>query len=285
MMHQHDDDGVLTAEVVEDEAMAIELRPPSGLFGTASPEQVLARAAETASVLKDVVINRRLVMQISGKQHVLVEGWTLLGSMLGVFPVVVWTRPLEDGTGWEAKVEARTLDGNVVGSGEAMCSRDEGKPWNTRDENAIRAMAQTRATSRALRGPLGFIVHLAGYQAAAAEEMPYNVGGGSTAPQGDLSTSPEPSTTRRAVTGDQPGPPPTNPPSKLSESQQRNLHAIGKRKGLTHQDLHDIAGRDFSVESMNELTKHQASEMAKMLNTYPDVEGDPVVAGREATDG
>jgi hypothetical protein len=88
--------------------------------------------------------------------------------MLGVFPVVVWTKPLENG--WEARVEARTLAGDLVGAAEAECRRDE-PTWAKRADYALRSMAQTRATSRALRGPLGFIVVLAGYSATAAEEM------------------------------------------------------------------------------------------------------------------
>jgi hypothetical protein len=47
-------------------------------------------------------------------------------------------------------------------------------------------MAQTRAVSRALRAPLGQIVALAGYDAAAAEEMPPLVDDGAPA------TAPEP---------------------------------------------------------------------------------------------
>jgi hypothetical protein len=41
-----------------------------------------------------------------------------------------------------------------------------------RDDFALMAMAQTRATSRALRNPLGFVVKMAGYETAGAEEMP-----------------------------------------------------------------------------------------------------------------
>jgi hypothetical protein len=94
-----------------------------------------------------------------------------LGGMLGIVPVVAWARRLEDGTGWEARVEARTLDGHVVGAAESMCSRDE-QTWKRRDEYALRSMAQTRAISRALRAPLGQIVVLAGYEPAAAKEIP-----------------------------------------------------------------------------------------------------------------
>jgi hypothetical protein len=97
--------------------------------------------------------------------------------MVGVTAVPVWTKPLDGEApagrsfGFEARVEARTLDGRVIGAAEAMCTRNE-RRWKSADDYAIRSMAQTRATSKALRGPLGFVVTLAGYQATPAEEMP-----------------------------------------------------------------------------------------------------------------
>jgi hypothetical protein len=139
------------------------------LFATGDPSEVVAKATQSAKVLADVIRDRHLYKTIGGKNHVYVEAWTLLGSMLGVFPVVEWTRPIEGG--WEARVEARTLSGALVGAAEGQCTRSE-KTWASRDDYALRSMAQTRATSRALRGPLGFIVVLAGYNATAAEEMP-----------------------------------------------------------------------------------------------------------------
>jgi hypothetical protein len=104
-----------------------------------------------------------------------VEGWTLLGSMLGVFPVVTWTRPVlneeERPIGWEARVEARTRAGEIVGAAEAECIRSE-RSWTSRDDYALRSMAQTRAVSKALRLPLGFVMQLAGFDPTPAEEMP-----------------------------------------------------------------------------------------------------------------
>jgi len=67
-------------------------------------------------------------------------------------------------------VEARTLGGQVVGAAEAECLRDE-RNWSDRDDFALRSMAQTRATSKALRLPLGFVVTMAGYDATPLEEM------------------------------------------------------------------------------------------------------------------
>jgi hypothetical protein len=139
------------------------------LFHTDDPVEVITRASRAAEALKGVITQQGLVSNIQGREHVRVEGWTTLGSMLGVVPVVTWTRRTEDG--WEARVEARTLDGRVVGAAEAMCSKSE-RTWSKRDDYALRSMAQTRATSKALRGPLGFVVTLAGYEATPAEEMP-----------------------------------------------------------------------------------------------------------------
>ena len=143
------------------------------LFGTADPALVVAKAAETAKPLAEVIRKQKLFTQIQGKAHVRVEGWTLLGSMLGVFPVCVWTRRInEEGrVGWEARVEARTLNGSVVGAAEAECMRSE-KTWGNRDDYALRSMAQTRATSKALRQPLGFVIQLAGFNPTPAEEIP-----------------------------------------------------------------------------------------------------------------
>jgi hypothetical protein len=160
-------------EVIDGEAVEIgtelELRPEGAvsLFGTNDPGEVLLRATQTAKPLADVIKRQKLYKTISGKNHIYVEGWTLLGSMLGVFPATVWTRKLDNG--WEARVEARTRSGELVGAAEAMCTRAEVK-WKSSDEYAIRSMAQTRATSKALRQPLGFVIQLAGFEPTPAEE-------------------------------------------------------------------------------------------------------------------
>jgi len=130
-------------------------------------------AAACADALADVIRAKHLYKTIAGRNHVLVEGWTLLGTMLGVFPVCIWSRPIgtdPDHGGWEARVEARTMSGQVVGAAEAECLYSESN-WKNRDDYALRSMAQTRATSKALRLPLGFIVALAGYATTPAEEM------------------------------------------------------------------------------------------------------------------
>jgi len=166
----------VTDEVLDQ--VGVELEPvqaaPVTLWQTDDPAEVIRKATEAATALADVVRRKprkgqeAMVLDIAGREFVRVEGWTLLGSMVGVFAFVEWTREMDNG--WEARVVARTRDGAVVGAGESECLRSE-RPWATRDDFALRAMAQTRATSRALRQPLGFVMKLAGFEPVAAEEM------------------------------------------------------------------------------------------------------------------
>jgi hypothetical protein len=141
---------------------------PVNLFGASHAVDVIIAATDIAGPLADLIRRRGLASAISGREYVRVEGWTLLGSMLGVFPIVEWSRPVEGG--WEARVEARTRAGELVGAAEAECLRTE-RNWQSRDDFALRSMAQTRATSKALRLPLGFVMSLAGFEATPAEEM------------------------------------------------------------------------------------------------------------------
>ncbi len=164
--------------------MTTELEPikeaPVSLL-TGSPANRIAEATEVANALAPLITSKKLYANISGKKHVLYEGWTTLGALMGVFPKVAWTHPLKaDQTvamgddvviGWEARVEAVTLSGAVVGAAESQCLRAESN-WKNRDDFALRSMAQTRAGAKALRMPLGFIMALAGYDATPADEMP-----------------------------------------------------------------------------------------------------------------
>lgn len=166
----------IEAELVEEGNLPAVIEPaPVNLFRTEDPVEIIQRASAIADQLKDVLVKQNLISNIKGREHVRVEGWTLLGTLVGVFPVLEWTRPVEGG--WEARVEARTLSGAVVGAAEAECLRSE-STWKSRDDYALRSMAQTRATSKALRQPLGFVVSLAGFDPTPAEEMTFATGGG-----------------------------------------------------------------------------------------------------------
>lgn len=158
----------------QSEALAVvEHQSPATLFGSDDPSTVVTKAVAIADALKDVIQKKKLVATISGRQHVLVDGWTLCGTMLGVFPVVVRTTEIRDDdkiVGFEAYTEARTITGAVVGAAAARCTRGE-SAWKSRADYALLSMAQTRSVSKAMRIPLGFIISMAGYETSPAEEV------------------------------------------------------------------------------------------------------------------
>jgi len=218
---------------------------PVGLLDTQTPDETVAAASVYAKALAGVIEKQKLYTVISGKQHVRVEGWQLLATMLNLRPNVVWSRPLENG--WEARVEVYDREGAIRGSGEAMCTREE-KRWKTAEEYAIRSMAQTRAISKAVKGPAGFVVQLAGYEATPAEEMP-----------------------------DEPAPPPNVPPPPpsglkddpafASEAQAKNIYRlinkIDKDPGqeATRDWLLETLGKNYGTERPAELSRTQAQKV------------------------
>ncbi len=162
-------------EVVDGQATEIALAesaPPATLFRTDDPVEVVEKATAVANALKDVIVKRGLFTMIQGKAHVQVEGWQLVGAMLGVTAVCVQTDEVDGG--YKATVEARAADGRVIGRADALCTKHEKRgPWKSADDYARLSMAQTRATSKALKGPLGFVISMAGYATTPAEEMTF----------------------------------------------------------------------------------------------------------------
>jgi hypothetical protein len=142
------------------------------------PEAEVEWASRCAKALVHAITgNPQLKVAISGRDYLKVEAWQTLGVMTKVDHIeVVWCREYTapgatEHSGWEARVEIRDRDGNVRGTGEAMCVRSESN-WKNRDEFALRSMAQTRAVGKAYRMALSYVVSLAGYEATPAEDMP-----------------------------------------------------------------------------------------------------------------
>jgi hypothetical protein len=163
---------VIDAEYTATSALAVTseaAHQSPALFGTDDPVAVIEKAVRVADALKAVIVSKKLVSQIQGKEYVQVEAWLTLAAMLRLTTVCEWSRRVENG--WEARVFVRDANGNTVGAAEAQCLATERtkKSW---EDYALRSMAQTRATSKSLRSVLGFIVVLAGYSATPAEEMP-----------------------------------------------------------------------------------------------------------------
>ena len=135
------------------------------------PKAMASKAAEIASVLKDIILQQGLFTTISGKKHVRVEGWQTMGSFLGFATREQGVVKLPDGS-YEATVEVYNIRSkDVVGVSSALCSVAE-KRWGAAEDYARRSMAITRATSKAYRLSFGWVMALAGYETTPAEEMP-----------------------------------------------------------------------------------------------------------------
>jgi hypothetical protein len=180
---------VIDADVVDHGTEIAPYQPSHdvSLWRTTDPVEVIAQATRLADAYKDVVRQKGLIANIRGREHPQVEAWQLLGSMLGVHPVPVgepralpWPDQIPESLksfhdrglefGFVAAYNA-VKNGEVVGGGQSRCARSE-KTWKDRDDFALASMAQTRAISKALSGPLRFVMTLAGYEATPAEEMP-----------------------------------------------------------------------------------------------------------------
>lgn len=138
---------------------------------TLPPREMVARAAEYAEVLADVIEKQKLYTSIQGKKYVRVEGWLTLGTMLGFTARERDVRRLEDGS-FEATVDIiRCSDGLALGGASALCSVTE-KRWGGAEDYARRSMAITRAVGKAYRINFSWILSLAGYETTPEEEMP-----------------------------------------------------------------------------------------------------------------
>jgi hypothetical protein len=139
-----------------------------------SPEAVVERASRIATALAKIIKDRHLSKKIGPSEHVLVEAWLTLGALVGISAKEREVRHTVDAEGvheYEAYVDlVRTDTGIVVGGGSAICRTDEPN-WKAKPLYAVRSMAITRATGKAFRIKLAFIVELAGFATTPAEEM------------------------------------------------------------------------------------------------------------------
>lgn len=146
------------------------IRNETTLFNS-DPEKAYKEAQRLINVVSSRCKGPSYVSMINGKAYPRIEWWATVSASLGLFPRVVYSRRLEreDEIAYEAKVEIHR-NGEVVSSGEAMCSSKEAR-WANADEYAIRSMAITRASGKSYRIPLSFLAVMAGLEATPAEEI------------------------------------------------------------------------------------------------------------------
>jgi len=150
------------------------IKRPSVELGTiagSTPAEIVRAATVAAKELARVIDSAGLAVQIQGRRYVRCEGWTTLAAMLGCVPREVEVYEMEQGARYVASVELiRMADGIVLCKASAECGNDE-RRWAKMPRYAKRSMAVTRATGKACRIALSWIVTLAGYEPTPAEEI------------------------------------------------------------------------------------------------------------------
>jgi len=146
---------------------------PMGVFDS-DPVAAIEQARMIVQHVNTLIAPRRgeFIAHIQGKEYPMVDWWTAVGQPLGLSPQVVWVKRREDfeQETWEARVEVYNRGGQMISSGQAICSRQE-KNKSFWDTYALYSMAQTRAMGKAYRLPLSFMAVLAGLEPVPAEEM------------------------------------------------------------------------------------------------------------------
>jgi hypothetical protein len=128
------------------------------------------QATDVAGLCKGIVL--KTAQNIQGRKYVRVEGWQSIANAFGCVASAKDIQRTE--TGFRAVGEVRRMDtGAVICEAEGFVGDDE-RTWAKRDEYAKRAMAQTRAISRACRSAFAFVVTMmdAGLETTPAEEVP-----------------------------------------------------------------------------------------------------------------
>jgi hypothetical protein len=248
---------VIDGEAIEHTTEIVVREPVGGVLTVRDPAEMIAQATAIANQLQAVVEKAGLISNISGKRYPRVEAWTTLATLVGCSARTEWTHPVLDNNdekvGWEAAVEVVNAHGIVVGRAEAQCLRAENN-WRNRDDFALRSMAQTRATGKALRIPLGWIAVLAGYEATPAEEM-------------GAQTETRVETPAVAQPPREPAAP--SEPRMASQKQVGLIHALrGKLQDggvFEEAQFRSAILKEYGTESTKELTASQASELIGRL--------------------
>jgi hypothetical protein len=163
---------------------------PSNALTVIQPQELMRQSTDVAGVCREIVL--KTSRKIGDRNFVAVEGWMSIATAHGCIASAKAVERVEGG--FRATGEVRRLsDGALVSEGEGFVGEDEPtwfggetEVWNRqtrqrerktlpkRHDYAIRAMAQTRAISRACRSAFAHIVVLmdSGLSTTPAEEVP-----------------------------------------------------------------------------------------------------------------
>lgn len=134
-----------------------------------NPAVLMRHATDVAGVSREIVM--KTAVNISGKKYVKVEGWQAIAIAHGCMLSARDVERIDGGVRAIGEVR-RGSDGMVLATAEGFVGDDE-STWGKRPEYAKRAMAQTRAMSRAARSAFAHVVVMidSSLSTTPAEEM------------------------------------------------------------------------------------------------------------------
>ena len=152
-----------------------------------TPEQFdksLVDAQAKAKSLKNMISSNDWAVDIRGSEHIRVEAWITLATGYNCTAKVVpgSVKQIEGyRCAWEARAEVLRDNGDgtttVIGGAESECGTLGDGVWEkSQPSYAVKAMAQTRAISKAISSCFRWVVVLAGYSGTPYEEMPKDGG-------------------------------------------------------------------------------------------------------------
>jgi hypothetical protein len=162
--------------------MATQLEKVSNIGGAVVPHGHEFRQSTDAAGLCGAIV-QQTASNIQGRRYVSVEGWQAIAIAHGCAASARGVEKVEGGVRAIGEVH-RMTDGQLIATGEGFVGEDEptwyggknkwGKEQPKRPDYAIRAMAQTRAISRACRSAFAHVVVMidAGLSTTPAEEVP-----------------------------------------------------------------------------------------------------------------
>jgi hypothetical protein len=183
---------VTEEEPVENETTEVAIMndnalPDNAILNPAIPMTVkVGVATNVANCLSELVRSQGLVvtgLNRSNKdaEYVTVEGWEVLGTMLGIVPVTTIIEEIKNDkdriVGYKARAtlyqnpiikDDEIVGGTVIARAEATAD----KSGFQKDLFAIASMSQTRALGKAYRMGLSWIMKMAGFEGTFAEDMP-----------------------------------------------------------------------------------------------------------------
>jgi hypothetical protein len=160
--------------------MATEITPWRNTMSPAEFDDAVDAAKAKAKTFVDIVEQQELFTMIGPSKHLNHEAWETIAAGYGLTAAVDsttyhWKKDSDEDNGNELfMVEAHAVvldrDGTIRGGAVASCGRDEPN-WATKPVHQIASMAGTRASAKALRLMLSWVVEIAGYEPTPSEEI------------------------------------------------------------------------------------------------------------------